>query len=65
MIRQLTPDDWNALTVQERAHFCRDQAGFLQRLARDAPDNAAKDGCLRLANEWLQLAIEVESSKAD
>ena len=32
-----------------------------QALARDATDNTSKDTYLRIAKEWLQLAIEVET----
>ena len=61
MVKGFTPDEWNALTVPQRAKRCRDLASQAERLAKDARDEASRDPYLRLAAEWLQLAIEIET----
>ena len=52
-------EEWNGLTPQQRASRCRLMAGEARALA----DGAAADlklSYLKIADDWMQLADEIE-----
>jgi len=57
-----TAEEWDALSPTERVHRCRLLAGEAQALADSASSPDLKKNYQRLADEWLQLAQEMEQS---
>ena len=54
-------DEWKNLTTKERGRRCRLMAEEAQALAKGAPP-ALAETYLRIANDWLTLAMEIEQS---
>ena len=55
-------DEWRDLTPAQRARRCRLMAEEAQELAKGAPTSIA-ESYLRIAGEWLTLAVEIELAK--
>lgn len=55
-------EEWEGLTPAERARRCRVMAEEAQKLADGAPVHMAKS-YLRMAEEWLLLANEIDGNK--
>ena len=55
-------DEWRDLTPDQRARRCRLMAEEAQELAKGAPPTIA-ESYLRIAGEWLTLAMEIEQAK--
>ena len=55
-------EEWKSLTPQQRASRCRLMAGEARALAQEAaPD--VKLSYLKIADDWIQLANEIERGK--
>jgi hypothetical protein len=55
-------EEWNSLTPQQRASRCRLMAGEARDLAEGAAAHL-KLSFLKIANEWMELADEIERRK--
>lgn len=55
-------EEWKTLTPQQRASRCRLMAGEARALAEEAPPDV-KLSYLKIADDWMQLADEMERGK--
>jgi hypothetical protein len=58
---RLNAAEWLRLTRGERAQRCRAMAGEMRSLADCAPPSV-KEGYLKIASIWLELAEEMDGS---
>ena len=56
---RFTAEDWNALSLDERARRCRLLAEQAIKLANTAPE-LLKESYITIALGWLKLAAEIE-----
>ena len=63
MCLALRSDEWYSLSREERVRRCRRMAAEAEELAANA-SLEMKDPYVMLANNWLQLASEIEQSMA-
>ena len=58
MDRRFAADEWSGLTNAERMRRCELMAQEAMKLAKNAVPSVA-EGYLRLAEDWLKLAMEL------
>ena len=58
MDRRFAAEEWDALTIPERIRRCQVMADEALKLSKAAAPNLS-DGYLRLAEQWLSLAMEL------